>query len=153
MRDPHMKHWQAYAAEWLSLQKSAVDHCCEALGKFLVTYLIGCDLPRNPISFLTRPTPKPIFSEVLVQAKTQGAIGVLSIGEVVQNNYVSDFLDWVLADKLSLEGDYDHRVIPHELHNPVARLTKTGIATPMETTKAALSIRYIKELRLMLAEG
>lgn len=153
MRDPHMKHWQAYAAEWLSLQKSAVHHCCEALGKFLVTYLIGCDLPRNPISFLTRTTPKPIFSEVLVQAKTQGAIGVLSIGEVVQNNYVSDFLDWVLADKLSLEGDYGHRVIPHELHNPVARLTKTGIATPTETTKAALSIRYIKELRLMLVEG
>lgn len=151
--DPRMVHWQALAAEWLGAQKTAIARCRDALDKFLADYLIDFDLPHQPITFLTRTTPKPIFSEVLLKRKIQGAVGLLSRSDVKQNNYVADFLDWVLADKLSLEDDHGHRVIPHALHNPVVRLSQSGLSAPSETTKAALSIRYIKELRAMLAEG
>jgi len=152
-RDPRMVHWQELAAEWLGAQKSGVNDRRNALDKFLVEYLIGCDLPRHPIIFLTRTTPKPVFSEVLLARKTQGALGQLGTDAVKANNYVADFLDWVLAEKLSIEDDHGHRVVPHELHNPVARLFNFGLAAPTETVKAALSIRYIKELRTLLAEG
>lgn len=152
-RDPRMVHWQALAAEWLSRQKTGVSHRRKALDSFLMDYLIGCDLPRHPIVFLTRTTLKPVFSEVLVKRKTRGAAGQLCPSGVKQSNYVADFLDWVLADKLSLEDGHGHRVIPHALHNPVARLSSAGLPASPETVRAALSIRYIKELRTMLAEG
>ncbi|MFY9329488.1 MAG: integrase family protein [Georgfuchsia sp.] len=151
--DPRMVHWQALAAEWLSAQKVAVDHRRRSLGKFLVQYLIGYDLPRHPMVLLARSTPKPNFREVLLKAKARGHIGSLSRVEVALNNYIACFLDWVLAEKLSVEDDHGHRIVPQELHNPVARLSGSGVAAPTETTKSSLSIRYIKELRAMLAEG
>ncbi|ABE43640.1 gamma-mobile-trio integrase GmtZ [Polaromonas sp. JS666] len=151
--DPRLLHWQELAAEWLGVQKSAVSVRRIALDKFLVQYILACDLPRHPMVFLTRTTPKPSLSEVLLKAKAKGAVGSLSAEDVKVHKYVADFIDWVLLEKLSIEDDLGHRIVPHELHNPVARLSRSGIAAPTETTKSSLSIRYIKELRTMLAEG
>lgn len=151
--DPRMLHWQELAAEWLGAQKSAVATRLNALDKFLLRYLLACDLPRHPMVLLTRSTPKPSLSEVLLKAKAKGAIGSLGATDIKANNYVADFIDWVLLEKLSIENDHGHRIVPVELHNPVARLSRSGISAPTETTKSALSIRYIKELRTMLAEG
>ncbi|WP_211209786.1 VPA1269 family protein [Uliginosibacterium gangwonense] len=152
-RDPRMGHWQALAAEWLGAQKTAVHLRRNALDCFLIDYLVGCELPHHPIEFLKRSTPKPNFSEVLVKRKTYGAVGQLAAGEIKHNNYAADFLDWVLVEKLSIDDEYGHRAILPNLHNPIARLSTSGLATPTETVKAALSIRYIKELRMLLAEG
>lgn len=151
--DPRMCHWQSLATEWLSQKKKSVAFCREALDHFLVTYILECDLSRLPITFLTRSTPKPIFHEVLIKAKKNGFIGQLSSNDIVLNNYASEFIDWILSDKLSLEDEQGLPVIPHTLHNPVMRLTNAGRAVPSETVRSALSIRYIKELRSMLAEG
>lgn len=151
--DPRMMHWQGLATEWLGMQKSAVSLRRKALDKFLVQYVVGCDLPRHPIALLTRSTLKPSFIEVLINGKTKGATGLLSRGDIKDNNIIAGFLDWVLAEKLSVADDHDHRTITAELHNPVARLSKSGISIPTETVKASLSIRYIKELRTMIAEG
>lgn len=151
--DPRMVHWQELAAEWLGTQKSSVAIRREGLDKFLVKYILGCDLPHHPMLFLSRSTHKPVFSEVLVEKKEKGTVDSLNAGDIKLNNHVVDFIDWVLLEKLSLEDDKGHRIVPHELHNPVARLSNSGLATPTETTKSSLSIRYIKELRTMLAEG
>jgi hypothetical protein len=151
--DPRMVHWQKLAAEWLGAQRSAVSHRRNALDKFLVQYIVECDLSRHPVEWLQRSTPKPIFSEILLQNKKQGVVGSLTVNDIKLNNYVADFLDWVLAEKFAIEDDHGHKVVPHELHNPVARLSSSGISTPTETTKSSLSIRYIKDLRGMLAEG
>lgn len=151
--DPRMVHWQELAAEWMGVQKSGVEKRRTAIDKFLVDYIIGSDLPRSPIEFLTRTTTKPVFSDVLVKNKTKGTVGQLSVDDIKFNNIISEFLDVVLAAKLSIEDDNGQRNIPYELHNPVTRISRSGIATPGETTKSALSIRYIKELRGMLAGG
>lgn len=151
--DSRMIHWQSLATEWLGAQKRNVAKRRNAIDKFLMKYLIGYGLPHNPIEFLKRTTPKPAFGEFLTEFKGKGMIGQLSASDVCLNNIVAEFLDWVLSEKLSIEDDHGHRVIPHELHNPAVRLTKSGTATPTESVKAALSIRYIKELRMMLAEG
>ncbi|WPC68318.1 integrase family protein [Rhodoferax ferrireducens] len=151
--DSRMLHWQDLAAEWLGAQKSGVAHRRLALDKFLLRYILECDLPRHPLELLKRSTPKPNFSDTILKAKKRGAIGSLGTADIEFNSCVADFLDWVLIEKLSIEDDHGHRIIPVELHNPVARLPKSGIAAPTETTKSSLSIRYIKELRTMLAEG
>ena len=151
--DPRMLHWQELATEWLGAQKSAVSTRRQALDSFLVQYILACDLPHHPMVFLTRSTPKPGLSEVLLNAKTKGAVGSLTASDITATNNVADFIDWVLLEKLSIEDDHGHRIVPVELHNPVARLSRSGIAAPTETTKSSLSIRYIKALRTMLAEG
>lgn len=151
--DPRMEHWRALAAEWLPTWKTGVHARRQALDKFMVAYLIGRKLPRHPIEFLKRATPKPDLSEVLMAAKGKGGVGQLGKDDVKLNNHVADFLAWVLAEKLSLEDDHGHRHIPPELHNPVARLSKSGQGAPTETIRSALSIRYIKELRTLLAQG
>lgn len=151
--DPRLLHWQELAAEWLGEQRSAVSDRRVALDKFLLQYVLACDLPRHPMVLLTRSTPKPSLSEVLLKAKAKGAIGSLSASDIKGNNHVADFIDWVLLEKLSIEDDHGHRIVPVELHNPVTRLSQSGISAPTETTKSSLSIRYIKALRAMLAEG
>ena len=151
--DPRMEHWRSLAAEWLSAQKINVSIRRSALDRFLTQYIIGCGLPHHPIEFLKRTTPKPVLSEVLVSSKTKGDVGQLGVGDVRNNNYAAEFLDWVLAEKLSIEDEHGHRVIPHELHDPVARLSNSGLVAPTETVRSVLSIRYIKELRTLLAEG
>jgi len=151
--DPRMVHWQKLAAEWMGAQKLSVASRRNALDKFLVQYILGCDLSRHPVEWLQRSTPKPGFREILVKGKSKGAVGSLASGDIKINNYVNDFLDWVLTNKLSIEDDHGHKLVPQELLNPVERLSESGIAVPTETTKSSLSIRYIKELRGMLAEG
>lgn len=151
--DPRMVHWQKLAAEWLGAQRSNVGKRLNALDKFLVDYILGCDQSRHPVEWLRRSTPKPSFSVIALNVKGKGAVGSLSIEDVNHINNIADFLDWVLIDKLAIEDDHGHKLVPHELHNPVARLSRSGMATPTETTKLSLSIRYIKELRGMLAEG
>lgn len=150
--DPRMVHWQELTAEWLGVQKSNVAIRRHSLDNFLLKYILACDLPRHPMVFLTRSTLKPSLSEILLKAKSKGAIGSLSSDDIKAHNYVADFINWVLLEKLAID-DHGHRIVPHELHNPVTRLSTSGIAVPTETTKSSLSIRYIKELRTMLAEG
>lgn len=151
--DPRMVYWQELAAEWLGAKMSSVPLRRDAIDRFLVQYILGCDLPRHPLELLARSTPKASFGDTLLKAKKRGAVGSLGIRDIGLNNCVTDFIDWVLTEKLSIEDDHGHRHVPAELHNPVERLSRSGIAAPTETTKSSLSIRYIKELRQMLAEG
>jgi len=154
--DTRMEDWRALASEWLAAQRAGTAVKREALDKLLLTYIIRGGQERNPYAFLRRETRKPSFIDTLMAAKK--GVGA-RLGEpkpttddVRLNNYVHDFLAWVLSDKLSVEDDTGHRVIPVEFHNPVPKLVRSG-TTATETLKTPLPYRYIKELRAMLAEG
>lgn len=151
--DENMSHWVNLAAEWLGGQIRGVPSSRAAIDKFLVQYIIGQNLSKNPIEFLSRRTPKPIFLDVLVKNKKKGETGTHSKPDIVHNNCIADFIDWVLLDKLSSEDDHGYPTISNELHNPIVRMSKTGLNVLTESTKSSLSIRFIKELRTMLAEG
>ncbi|BAL23511.1 integrase family protein [Azoarcus sp. KH32C] len=148
--DPKLEDWRSLCAEWLKDQKAAVDVRREALDKFLTHYIHGQKLERNYGRFLLRETEKPDFAQVLVGAKREGT-QVLQKGDVEYNNTVANFLDWVLATKLGDPdtGEWDRS----RFHNPIQRLRKSGLATNTQSDKGSLSIRYIRELRGMLAEG
>ena len=148
--DPKLEDWRSLAAEWMQDQKSAVDARRFALDKFMIHYLHGQNLERNYGRFLLRETEKPAFAQVIVSSKRQGA-QTIQANDVQKNNLVAEFLDWVLATKLSdpETGDWDRS----RFHNPIQRLTQSGLARSTQSDKASLSIRYIRELRGMLAEG
>jgi len=149
--DPKLEDWRSLAAEWLKDQKSSVSQRRNALDGFLVEYIHGQGLERNFGRFLLRDTKKPDLAKVFVEAKREGT-RTLKRNDVPANNDVADFLDWVLATRLGdpETGEWDRS----RFHNPVQRLTKSGFATNTQSDKAALSIRYIRELREeMLVQG
>lgn len=148
--DPKLEDWRSIAAEWLKDQKVSVSARRQAVANFLVSYIHGQDQERNYGRFLLREKEKPNFAQVIVDAKRERA-RVLQKGDVDKNNYVADFLDWVLAKKLGdpETGEWDH----YRFHNPIQRLTNTGLAKNTQSNKASLSFRYIRELRGLLAEG
>lgn len=148
--DPKLEDWRSLAAEWLKNQKSDLSNRLRALDIFLIHYIHGQNLEHNYGRFLLRETEKPDFAQVIVASKREGA-QALQISDVKVNNIAANFLDWVLATKLGdPETDEWDR---SRFHNPIQRLTKSGLATNTETPKPSLSIRYIRELRGMLAEG
>lgn len=148
--DPKLEDWRCLAAEWLKDQKSAVHRRRLALDKFLVQYIHGQSQERNFGRFLLRDTDKPNLAKVLVEGKREGT-QTLQGADVNINNMVADFLEWVLATRLGdpETGEWDRS----RFHNPVQRLSKSGLPTNTQSDKAALSIRYIRELRGMLAQG
>ncbi len=148
--DPRLEDWRRLAAEWMKDQRGGVPDRRDALDGFLVQYIHDQNLERNYGRFLLRETEKPDIAQVLVAAKRKGA-RALQGGDVRKNNIVADFLDWVLTTKLGdpETGTWD----TSRFHNPIQRLTKSGLATATQSDKASLSIRYIRELRGMLAEG
>lgn len=149
MLDPKLEDWRALVAEWMRTQKTNVSTRRIALDHFLVTYLHGYNLERNPVKFLLRETVNPDYMAVLIGKKSRGT-STMSAEDVKRNNYVADFCDWLLCDKLGDEtGQWD----TFRFHNPIQRLSSAGLATAPESNKQALSIRYIKELRGMLAQG
>lgn len=148
--DPKLEEWRSLAAEWLRDQKENVSGRRYALDKFLIHYIHGQNLERNYGRFLLRSTEKPDFAQVIVGAKRRGT-QTLQAADVEFNNTVADFLDWVLANKLGDPdtGEWDRS----RFHNPLQRLTLSGLPKNTQSDKASLSIRYIRELRGMLAEG
>jgi len=148
--DPKLEDWRSLAADWIKDHKTSVHRRREALDYFLVRYIQGQNLDRNFGRFLLRETEKPDFAQVTVGAKREGT-QTLQVDDVKRNNFIADFIDWVLATKLvdPDTGAWDTA----RFHNPISRLTISGLATKTQSDKASLSIRHIRELRGMLAEG
>lgn len=155
--DSRMEDWRKLAAEWLSTQRRNVATKRSSIDFFLLRYLMAGKLERNPIVFMQRTTQNPAFLEVFLPSKKSdneqprqqnGA----KTNDLAINNCVSNFLNWVLTEKLSVPDDHGRHIVPAIFHNPVPMLSRRGVA-PSETLKTPLPYRYIKELRQMLAEG
>jgi len=148
--DSKLEDWRNLVAEWIKDQKSNVSSRRESLDKFLISYIFGQDLERNYGRFLLCETENPDFCRVIVGSKRKG-LKTLTKGDVKSNNVVSEFLDWVLATKLGdpETGQWD----TSRFHNPIRRVINSGLATSTQSDKTSLSIRYIRDLRGMLAEG
>lgn len=101
--DSKLEDWRSLAAEWLKHQKMSVSQRRRSLDRFLVHYIHGQHLERNYGRFLMCETRKPDFAQVLVASKQRGT-KALQAEDVRVNNWVSEFLDWVLATQL---GDPD----------------------------------------------
>lgn len=139
--DPQMEDWRALAAAWLDKQRLGTNTKRIALDKFLIPYVVDCNLERNPYVFLRRDTQSPSFMDVLLTAKRgvkeNGGASKATADDISLNNHIHNFLAWVLSENLSVEDDNGHRVIPHEFHNPLPQLSQTG-AMQSETLKTPL---------------
>lgn len=157
--DSRMTAWVAYAAEYIQTVREGQGIRSKSLEAFLSRYLTAQDLPRDPLEFLKRTTTKPVFIDALVNTKLKRWSAEGSANEnptrllISQNSHVADFIDWVLLQKLSVEGEHGERVVPAVFHNPIERLPQAGTGAPSETVKNAMPMLYIRRLRKLLAEG
>lgn len=141
--NPELDTWRMLAAEWFKGKKKSRDACSAAIDRFLLQYLHGLNLEMNPYAFLRKGYPARSFEEYLDLDGPNG---------VKYNNVIHEFLHWVLQEKLSVEDDYGHKVVPAEYWNPVPKRTYSS-ANYAETYKAPLPYRYIRDLRRILSQG
>ena len=154
--DPLMEDWRRLAAEWLSRSPKQYSHRIWSLSFFFRRYILPLKLDRNPIAFLSSHAANPPFLEVYLASKTRSKKKggeALTDNDVRTNNIVHDFLQWVLEEKLSEEDDFGRQTVPAELKNPVEHQQLGYNSKLAESNKSPLPIRYIVELRKMLAEG
>ena len=69
------------------------------------------------------------------------------------NNYISDFIDWLLITHYSLPDDYGRPVVSPEYHNPVSRMKHGRGSNHSESVRSALPYAYLTRLHEILAPG
>lgn len=150
--DPLMEDWRRLAAEWLSLNPKSYAHRIWALSYFFNRYVLAYDLDRNPYAFLRFDNNPPPFFDVYMASKKKGDRNSPSDHDFRIVNLVHDFLQWILDEKLSDFDDSGQRLVPSELRNPIPTLQWRS-SSSSESNKSPLPIRFIQQLRSMLAEG
>ncbi|KVP40119.1 integrase [Burkholderia ubonensis] len=130
--------------EWLKGETRNIHERLHALTAFLERYLVLQGLALDPAVFLARATLLPDYYRT---ACPDSAFGIKC------NNYVHDFLHFVLLREFSEAADDGSAVVSPALWNPVPRMSKSGAPKRDESVHAPLPYGYIDELRQMLGAG
>jgi hypothetical protein len=142
--DPELDTWRGLAAAWFDEQINGRAGKRLAIDKLLSLYLPNLGPNKALEIFFLRRTQLPPFKDCLQNLQKKGLIKL--------NNYIHDFLDWILQNALTVDDDNGHKIVPAEFHNPVPKLKHSGIQL-QETVRTPLPFRYIKELRDILCQG
>ena len=129
---------------WLKGEIRGVDKKLNALVVFFERYIIQQGLPFDPEVFLARDTVLPDFYRTVCPDSPDGT---------KYNNYIHAFLHFVLLREFSEAGVDGQPLVSPVLHNPVPRMSKSGLPKREESVHSPLPYGYIDELRQMLAAG
>lgn len=141
---PQLTDWRNSAIAWLKGEVRGVSHKLDALAVFFERYLVKLGLPVNPAIFLARNNISPDFFQAACPDAAHG---------IEYNNYIHFFLNFVLLHEFSEAATDGQMVISPRFHNPVPRMTKSGLPKRDESVYSPLPYGYIDELRQMLAAG
>lgn len=141
---PQLETWRALAIEWLKGETRGVGDRLSSLVAFFERYLVKQGLPLDPAVFLARRTVLPDFYRTACPD---------SVGGIKYNNYIHAFLHFVLLREFSEATDDGKPVVSPAFHNPVPRMSKSGLPKRDENVHLPLPYGYIDELRQMLAAG
>lgn len=129
--------WRAYADRWLHAQDAGLNKRRAAVNWFLESYLVGHRLPAEPAALFATSTELPDIAATLAKTIRFGQ------ASAQRQNYVVDFLDWVIATDFSEPND--HGVPVPLVANPIVRAKGSG--STIETVRNALPYAYLRELR------
>ncbi|MDO3521963.1 gamma-mobile-trio integrase GmtZ [Ralstonia pseudosolanacearum] len=141
---PQLAAWRALAVEWLKGETQGVHPRVAALVTFFERYLVKYRVPLDPAVFLARTTVLPDFYQAACPDSAWG---------ITYNNHIHTFLGFVLLLEFSDASDDGHPIVSPAFHNPVPRLSKSGLPKRDESVHSPLPYGYIDELRQMLATG
>lgn len=141
---PQLAAWRALAVEWLKGETSGVGQRLQSLVFFLERYLVRQGLPLDPAVFLARKAILPDFHRTACPDSLEG---------INYNNFIHAFLNFVLLREFSEADDLGRPVMSPAFHNPVPRMSKSGLPRRDESVHSPLPYGYLEELRCMLAAG
>ena len=131
--DPAFEAWRQLAAEWLDLQTTCRSAKQTSITKFLIHYLHGNQLDKNPDSLLDATFHAPPVAAAL------GLDLLKPDGAIVTQACISDFIEWVLKKKCSAADENSLSVKAISLRNPFQRRRK------VRGKSADVEFRYILE--------
>jgi len=137
--------WRSYIATYLNTVDAGLADRFQALRLFCLRYLLALKLPPSPTWFVDRRTAVPEVFPAIHAKKTRSTLSA--------NNYISDFIDWLLVTHYSLPDDYGRPVVSPEYHNPVPRMKHGRGSNHSESVHSALPYAYLTRLREILAPG
>lgn len=141
---PKLAAWRILAVEWLRGETCGIDKKLSAIVAFFERYIVQQGLPLEPEVFLARETVLPDFYRTACPDSSDG---------IKYNNYIHAFLHFVLLHEFSEADVHGQPLVSTALHNPVPRMTKTGLPKRDESVHSPLPYGYMDELRQMLAAG
>ncbi len=141
---PQLDDWRESMAQWRAGEKNALTGKAKALSAFIKNYLAPLQLPCTRAEFLKRGQLLPDFYKTACQQSQAG---------VAQNNYLHNFLDWVLLHYFSEQDDEGPPMISPAYGNPVPNLTLAGLPRPDESVRKVLPYGMICIFRENLAQG
>lgn len=143
-RYPQLSAWRVLATEWLKGETRGVADRLNALAVFFERYLIRNGLPLDPALFLAKNSILPDFYRDACPDSTAG---------VKYNNYIHNFIHYVLLREFSEPADDGQSVVSPAFRNPVQRMSFNGLPRREQSVYSPLPYGYIDELRRMLATG
>lgn len=141
---PQLEFWRSLAVEWLQGETRGLTHRLQSLVAFFERYLIQYGLPLDPAVLLARTTVLPDFYRTVCPDSIKG---------IKYCKHIHAFLQFVLLRHFSTTADDGQLLVLPGFHNPVNRLSSSGLPKREESVHAPLPYGYIDELRQMLAEG
>ncbi|MFL9966426.1 VPA1269 family protein [Paraburkholderia sediminicola] len=141
---PQLAAWRVLAVEWLKGETRGVASKLKALAAFFERYLVQQVLPLDPAVFLARTAVLPDFYRTACPDSEQG---------IKYSNAINAFLHFVLLREFSAFDDDGQPMVAPAFHNPVPRMSKSGLPQRDESVHSPLPYGYIDELRQMLAAG
>ena len=139
------EEWRSHIATYLNTVDVALGVRIRALRLFCLSYLLALKLPPSPTWFVERRTAVPEVFSAICAVKARWTFRV--------NNYISDFIDWLLITHYSLPDDYGRPVVSPEYHNPVSRMKHGRGSNHSESVRSALPYAYLTRLHEILAPG
>ena len=145
---PQLESWRSLASEWIKgpgAKNGAIGTKLHSLSTFIERYIFGQGLPVEPARLLDRSQLVPSFYETCYPNSKWG---------IRYNNYIHEFLQFVLWKEFSELDDHGRPVPSPLFHNPVEWRNWSGrSAKRTETNKVPLPYAYISRLRRKLIQG
>ncbi|WP_125783074.1 gamma-mobile-trio integrase GmtZ [Pseudoalteromonas rubra] len=138
--------WAKLSNRWLARQHKGLSAKKNALNRFYKSFMVPLSLASNPLTFIDRSTPVPDFFEEAINPSKSYIDPVGKRQAITYNNYLQQFLTYVMEDLVGVEDDFGNLTIPHKYRNPFSIKRRTGLEVA-ETVRTPLPYKYIQELR------
>lgn len=144
--DADLKQWNEYATEWLKTVVRNKAQTLTSLSNFFKKYVIENNITRSVQEFVSIGYDTPNFYEIIYAEKSPQSNALLEAKKNVE------FVDWIIAEKFSVEDDLGNKLTPAEFKNPLTKYLPDYVKSSKhnESDKNVLPYRYIKDLRNIL---
>ncbi|AWE08390.1 hypothetical protein DCE79_13690 [Lysinibacillus sp. 2017] len=144
--DSDLRQWNEYATEWIKTVVRGKAKALTCLTNFFKKYVIEEDITRSVQEFISIKYDTPDFYEIIYAERGSQFHALIEAKKVVE------FVDWIIAERFSVEDDLGNKLTPAEFENPLTKYLPDSVKLSQrnESNKNVLPYRYIKDLRNIL---